>query len=233
MKIASWLIIAVIGLAILSNPAIAQSAPSPSGQKTTDVASRQSRSVKEQVLTSTETPAVRIEFDKGFKYVGGHSFILYEVAQAEQHFFVDADKDGRVKRMYWVQFEGYLPSNTYTYRYKATKTANIGGLEFIADAYARNIKGNPGRPDSDGARARAFLEGKGYRLASDDILSQRLVHLVDEAKRNELMIIYMEDLSGMGLTAADLAEGGRAAARWGEISNGLLERAVKGMKVMR
>ena len=50
-------------------------------------------------------------------------------------------------------------------------------------------------------------------MASDDVLSQRLVHLVDEAKRNELMIIYMEDLSGMGLTASDLGEGGRAAAR--------------------
>jgi len=233
MKRASGFIIAVIGLAILSEPAIAQSAPSPSGQKATDVASRQARSVKGQVLTSPEMPAVRIEFDKGFKYVGSHNFILYEVAHAEQHFFVDADKEGRVKRIYWVQFEGYLPSNTHTYRYKANKTANIGGLEFVADAYARNIKGNQGRPDSDGARARAFLEGKGYRMASDDVLYQRLVHLVDEAKRNELMIIYMEDLSGMGLTAADLAEGGRAATRWDEISNGLLERAVKGMKIQR
>jgi hypothetical protein len=77
------------------------------------------------------------------------------------------------------------------------------------------------------------LESKGYRMASDDVLSQRLVHLVDEAKRNELMIIYMEDLSGMGLTAADIAEGGRAAARWDEISNGMLERAVNGMKIRR
>ncbi len=178
-------------------------------------------------------PAVRIEFDKGFKYVGSHNFILYDVAHAEQHFFVDADKEGRVKRIYWVQFEGYLPSNTHAYRYKANKTANIGGLEFIADAYARNIKGNQGRPDSDGARARAFLESKGYRMVSDDVLSQRLVHLVDEAKRNELMIIYMEDLNGMGFTAADLAEGGRAAARWDEISKGLLERAVKGLKIQR
>lgn len=233
MNRVSWPIIAVVSLAILSEPAIAQSASSPSGQKATDVTSRQARSVKDQVLTSPETPAARIEFDKGFKYVGSHSFILYEVAHAEQHFFVDADKDGRIKRMYWVQFEGYLPSNTHAYRYKANKTANIGGLEFIADAYARNIKANAGRPDSDGARARAFLESKGYRMASDDVLSQRLVHLVDEAKRNELMIIYMEDLSGMGLTAADLAEGGRAAARWTEISNGLLDRAVKGLKIQR
>jgi hypothetical protein len=233
MKRVLWLMIAVIGLAALSNPACGQSIPSPSGQKATDAASRQARTVKDQVLTSSEMPAVRIEFDKGFKYVGNHSFILYDVAQAEQHFFIDADKAGRVNRMYWVQFEGYLPSNTHTYRYKVNKTANIGGFEFVADAYARNIKGNPGRPDSDCARARAFLESKGYRMASDDVLSQRLVHLVDEAKRNELMIIYLEDLSGRGLTAADLAEGGRAAARWDEISNGLLERAVKGMKIRR
>ena len=126
MKRVSWLIIAVIGLAILSEPAIAQSAPSPSGQKATDVASRQARSVKGQFLTSPEMPAVRMEFDKGFKYVGSHSFILYDVAHAEQHFFIDADKERRVRRMYWVQFEGYLPSNTHTYRYKVNKTANIG-----------------------------------------------------------------------------------------------------------
>jgi hypothetical protein len=219
MKKASWLIVAVISMAASSNPASAPSAPP--------------RSVKDQVLTSTEMPALRIEFDKGFKYVGGHSFILYDVAHAEQHFFLDADKEGRVKRMYWVQFEGYLPTNSNVYGYKVNKTQVIGGLEFIADAYARNIKANPGRPDSDGARARAFLEGKGYRMASDDVLSQRLVHLIDDSKRDELMIIYLEDLSAMGLTAVDLAEGGRAAPQWGEISNGLLDRAVKGMKILR
>lgn len=191
------------------------------------------RSVKGQVLTSKETPAVRLKFDKQFKYVGSQSFILYDVARAEQHFFVDADKQGRIKRFYWVQFEGYLPSNNHVYDYKVTKSVNIGGLDFIADAYPRNIKGNLGRPDSDGNRARAFLKSKGYQMASDDVLSQRLVYMVDEAKRNELMIIYTEDLSGMKLTAADFNAGGKAAARFDEISKGLLERAMKGMEVSR
>ena len=193
----------------------------------------QTRSVKDRTLTSTQLPAVQLEFSKPFKYVGGHSFILYEVANAEQHFFVDADKDGAIKRMYWIQFEGYLPSNTHTYDYKSTKTVNLGGLEFIADAYARNIKANPGRPDSDGNRARAFLAGKGYRLGSDEVMSQRLVNLVDEAKRNELMIIYLEDLSPLKLTAADVAKGGKAASQWPEISKDLLERATKNMKLSR
>jgi len=191
------------------------------------------REVKGQVLTSKEMPAVRLRFGGHFKYVGGHDFILYDVARAEQHFFADADRQGRVRRLYWVQFEGYLPDNKHSYNYKVTKTVNVGGLEFIADAYARNIKANPGRPDSDGSRARAFLESKGLRLGSDDVISQRLVHLIDREKRNELMIIYIEDMGLMGLTAADVNEGGRAAGRWQEISAGLLERALKGLKVLR
>ncbi|MDQ3473622.1 MAG: hypothetical protein M3447_07795 [Acidobacteriota bacterium] len=193
----------------------------------------QTRTVKDRTLTSTQMPAVRLEFSQPFKYAGGHSFILYEVANAEQHFFVDADKEGRIKRMYWIQFEGYLPSNTHTYDYKSPKTVNMGGLDFFADAYARNIKASPGRPDSDGNRARAFLTSKGYRLGSDEVLSQRLVHLVDEAKRNELMIIYLEDLSEMKLTAADLDKGGRAFDQWDAISKGLLERAMSGIRIFR
>ena len=226
------LIIALFSLGISLQTAYVRSATSPES-KETNATKQQSRSVKGQVLASAEMPAILLEFDKEFKYVGNQDFILYDVARAEQHFFVDADKQERIKRLYWVQFEGYLPGNTHTYRYKVNKSVNMGGFDFIADASARNIKGNLGRPDSDSNRARIFLEGKGYRMASDDVLSQRLVHLVDEAKRNELMIIYMEDLSGMGLTAADLSPNGSAATRWDEVSRGLLERTMKGMKVLR
>src|SRR4030095_1241095 len=99
------------------------------------------------------------------------------------------------------------------------------------DAHARNIKANPGRPDSDGSRARAFLQSKGYRIASDEVISQRLVHLAAGRQRSELMIIYLEDLSPRGLTAADLAKDAKAAARWDQISKELLERALKNMEM--
>ena len=189
------------------------------------------REVKGQVLKSPSTPAVELEFDRDFKYAGGHKFVLYDVANAEQHFFVDADKQGRVKRLYWVQFEGYLPSNTHTYDYKGTKTVNIGGFEFIADSWARNLKATPGRPDGDGARGRAFLESKGFKLASEDMITQRLLHYIVPNRRDELMVIYMEDMSPLGLTAVDVNKGGRAEAKWTEISDGLLARAQKGMKI--
>lgn len=187
--------ISVISLSVMTHLACGQSVSSPPS-KDANPSPPITRTVKGHTLTSPATPAVKLEFDKTFKYVGSQSFVLYDVANAEQHFFVDADDQGRIKRFYWVQFEGYLPGNNHAYDYKSTKIIDAGGFNFFADAYPRNIKANPGRADSDGSRARAFLTSKGYRMASDDLLSQRLVHLVDEAKRNELMIIYIEDLSG-------------------------------------
>ena len=50
----------------------------------------QARVVKGQVLTSSSLPQIRIRFDRKLKYVGSQKFVLYERAQAEQHFFVDA-----------------------------------------------------------------------------------------------------------------------------------------------
>ena len=213
------LIVALIFVAILSVGAFSQEV--------------QLRAEKGQVIKSPELPAADLEFGKGFKYVGGHRFVLYGVANAEQHFFVDADKNGQIRRMYCVQFEGYLPSNDHTYNYEVTRTVNIGGLDFIADAWATNVKTNPRRPDSDTAKAKAFLESKGYRYGSGEVLAQRLVHLIGNKKRDELMVIYAEDLSPFGVTASDLSKGGKAEAKWPEISAGLLKRAQKDIKIRK
>ena len=191
------------------------------------------RTVDGDALTSPELPKLKLKFDKAFKYAGGHTFILYNVARAEQHFFVDADKDKNVSRLYWVQFEGYLPSNTHAYDYDSPRKVNIGGLDFFADTWARKVDPKQGRPDSDGNKAREFLASKGYKMASDEVMMQRLVNMVDAKNREELMIIYLEVLTPTGFTAADLNEGGKAADKWPAIANGLLERAQKGMKIER
>jgi hypothetical protein len=53
----------------------------------------------------------------------------------------------------------------------------------------------------------------------------RLVHLLDEQKRKELMIIYGEDVTPTGLTVAELNEGGKAYDRWPAIEKSLVEGA--------
>lgn len=180
----------------------------------------QARRVKGRVLTSDSLPHVRIRFAKPFKYVGSQSFILYNTARAEQHFFVDAGKDGRIRRMYMLQFEGRLPGVEGAYNYPATQTVELGGQTYLSNAEAATdvpalLKANPG---SDVARAASFLEGKGYRVGSS-IVFQRFVRLVDEAKRNEFILLYVED--------AGAAQGGDSAVR--EISG----RALKGFAILK
>ena len=152
------------------------------------------RAVDRQVLTSTYLPAIRIRFDRKFNYVGTQRFVLYERAQADQFFFVDADNRGRIRRMYLVQFEGYLPGVDAAYDYPATQTVTLAGQTYLVNAetvlnVSDVIKQNP---QSDTARAAAFLQSKGLRI-SDSIRFQRFVRLVDDAKRNELLLIYVED----------------------------------------
>lgn len=191
------------------------------------------RRVEGRTLVSGALPPIRLKFDKDFDYVGTQSFILYNSAQVEQHFFVDSEK-GRIRRMFMVQFEGYLPTNTHTYDYKIKDTVRLGGLDFMYDTNVANVPAfRKQYPDSDAGRAAAFLEAKGYQLEGEDIIFQRYVRLVDEARRNELLVIYYENLKGTGLTAADLSADGRAAAERDRVFREVQKRALKGFKVSK
>jgi hypothetical protein len=53
----------------------------------------------------------------------------------------------------------------------------------------------------------------------------RLLHLLDEAKRKELMIIYGENLEPTSFSAVDLNKGGKAYDQLPALGKGLIERA--------
>ncbi|MDX2149101.1 MAG: hypothetical protein SFV54_00070 [Bryobacteraceae bacterium] len=190
------------------------------------------RVVKGTVLTSDDNPKVRIELPRGAKYLGGERWDLYSIADCELHVWVEADEGKTVTRLYWVQFEGYLPSQPERrYNYPFSKTMKIADLDF--DVRTRASAGTAQqRPDSDGAHVSARVQSAGYRLPRD-LMSVRLVHLPDEQKRKELMIIYMEDLGPAGVTASDLQPGGKASDRWAELERGLLERVTQKVKLSR
>lgn len=187
-------------------------------------ADSQTRRVKGQVLNSVYLPPIRIRFDKAFKYAGSQKFILYDRAQVEQHFFVDSDRQRRIKRMYMVQFEGYLPTIGGSYNYPAAKTVSLAGQSYIANAeIVQNVQAAIEQDtQSDVARAASFLESKGFQIGKG-IVFQRFVRLVDEAKRNEFILLYVEDLSRAGLDAAEKEKAMQ------EFSG----RALKGFKILK
>jgi hypothetical protein len=189
------------------------------------------RTDQDTILRSDQLPAIKIQIDPAFKYVGSTSFILYDVARAEQHHFVVADVERRVLRRLWFQFEGYLENNNHKYNYSGMDSLHLEGFTFLHNAYPMNIEEvYEARPSSDSAHAVDFLKEKGY-LLTGDILSHRMVWL-DADLRNELMIIYSEILDPTGYRPSDLTEGGPAAAEWTGISRALQERSLSSFKIL-
>lgn len=183
------------------------------------------RSVSGNDLISKADPAVVLRFAPSFKYLGGHKFILYGVAATEQHFFVETTEGNRLKSVYWIQYEAYLPGKPYTYDYEDSPLRlKLGDYEFFADAEAFQFDPDKKRRrGTDGAMARQFLASKGY-FYPQEVMYARLVYLTDEKRDKELMIIFMDDLAARGLTAAELHEGGSNHQRWPEVQGAHLHR---------
>jgi hypothetical protein len=141
-----------------------------------------------QVLPASVSPIRKLRFAKEFRYAGGQRFILKKVADAEQHFFVAADKDGTVRRLYWIQLESFLPGIGEGYDYSSDTALTVDGVAFRRNARRWEA---PPEPDSDRAAMYAFLEKRGYRIP-DGALRIRLVHVPESNRREELMIVYAE-----------------------------------------
>ncbi len=193
-------------------------------------AERPERKVDHNVIISQHDPAVRIELPKSARYLGADRWVLYGIADCELHAFVDADKQKQVQQLYWVQFEGYLPSKPdLHHQYDSPTHTTIGGMDFFVDTYVRSDdeKFDAG---SDREHIESMIHNKGYRMPSG-MMYVRLVHLLDDQKRQELMIIYGEDLAPTGYTVADLQKNGKAHDQWPALQKTLLERAQQKIKV--
>jgi len=186
------------------------------------------RTVLGNELVSQNDPAAVLRFDPAFRHVGGQKFVLYGVADTEQHFFVETTPDDQLKSVYWVQYEAYLPGKSYTYDYDDSPLrVKIGEYEFYTDTdMAEFDPDKKRRRGTDGAMARQLLASKGY-VFPKDFAYARLVYLTDESRQKELMIIFIDDLAAYGLTAAELEEGGAQASRRPEIAQAHLDR-IKG-----
>ncbi len=182
------------------------------------------RTVRGTTVISSHDPKIRIDLPASAQYVGADRWLLLGFDDCEMHLFVDADADKRIQRLYWVQFEAYIPSRPELHHdYAGSRHVTINGLDFYLDTWVQDAN-EPSEPGSDGEHQRQLLAAKGY-LRPANGMYVRLVHLPDAQKRKELMVIYGEDLAPTGFTAAQLGKGGAEHARWPAIEKALIERA--------
>lgn len=187
------------------------------------------RTVVNNLVSSTALPNIRLQVDPAFTYVGRNEFVLYGLARAEQHLFVDAGADMRVQRLVWVQFEAYLEDNHLTYDYHTSRPIEIAGWPFFYDAdwmdRQENIRQHP---VSDGAAMLAFLQERGYIPGSAEI-AERYVTLASDL-RSELMLIYAQDATQQDLCT--LEAGGVQGEPWLSVQKRLHERGLQSFKII-
>ena len=171
-------------------------------------------------------------------YAGSERFTLYDVADAEVHVFVEADAAGRMRRLWWVQFEAYLPSMPqHHYDYSDNRRSELGGVTTWMSS--RPLRADaPMRAGSDREHVIGILKRAGISIPAE-IMNVRMVQLLDDPQgtgkgaRRELMVIYSEDLSLTGKTLAELTTDGTPNEGWAPIEKELIGRATTSTRIER
>ncbi len=188
------------------------------------------RKVEQNVVTSERAPKIRIALPRTVQYVGADRWNLLGIADCELHAFVEANEQRKVQRLYWIQFEQYLPDKPdLHHQYDSPRHIAIGGLDFYVDTWAKPSDQKP-TPASDEEHIRNLIDAKGYTMPVG-MIYVRLVHLLDDQKRKELMIIYAEDVAPSGYAAVDLRENGKHHDQLSLIDKGLIERAAQRISI--
>lgn len=185
-------------------------------------------------LVSQRDPAVRIALPPKAVYVGTDRWVLYGVADCEIHVFVEATPDKRIQRLYWIQFEQYLPSKPelhYDYDRDPQRLSKDGMLFHVRPRFGPTNE--PAKPDSDLDHVLKLLVANGY-TNPPHMMNTRLVHLTDATRRKELMVIYSVDMAPTGLTSQDLMRDGDIdEARWAPIAQALVAEADRNIRITR
>ena len=170
------------------------------------------RHVNRNVLSSDRDPKLTITLPSNVEYAGADRFVLYNVADCEIHAFVQPDAHQNTQRLYWIQFEGYLPSLPDAhYTYDSLHQISLGRLDFYADVWVADMAKT--RSGSDLEHIESLVRGKGYNLPSQMIFV-RLVHLLDQSKRRELMLIYAENAASLSKAELQRDKGQETWAAW-------------------
>jgi hypothetical protein len=149
-------------------------------------------------VVSQMQPAIELRIDTALAYVGSQRWILYNIAQAEQHLFIQRSAAG-VERFLWLQFEEYIPSSSNRYDYSRDTPLAAFGRELRTSRQLWSVPETETRPESDGAYARKLLRDHGITLPPR-MLYERFIFLPDSARRRELMVIYAENAAAYGMT---------------------------------
>lgn len=119
------------------------------------------RIVTANVITSKSDPRLRIVLPRQATYLGADRWLLYDVADCEVHIFVEADEHKVVQRMYWVQFEAYLPGRPELKHTYSDPVRGVQGMDFFVRARFGPTN-EPPKSGSDSEHVQQIIQARGY-----------------------------------------------------------------------
>lgn len=211
--------------------------PSAASTEPTPAYRAPERLVRRNRLRSLADPAVTIRVPRAARYLGAARWPLYDVADCEVHVFAEATPSKLVKRLYWVQFEQFLPQHPGQ-EYDFTRPVFIRETRWGANWFRRARFGPTNEPPAVGSdleRVTDLIVKAGLTLPAN-IVNVKLGRLLDDPSntglgRKELLLFYWEDMADLGVALADLITDDQTNARWASIESGLVERAAKSFDI--
>jgi hypothetical protein len=180
-----------------------------------------------QILSSEQLPNIQIEVESALSYIGNVSFDVDTIARAEEYIFSEIHS-AKMGRTLIVHFESFLPDNDLKFNYPRFRMKKLGDNEYLHQIF--HVK------NFELFRTRELVnlfKDKGLVYESDWMMN-RYVRAVDRAKKNELILFYLEPANSFSSQIRDEAEKSdpreTVLTEW---QKELSERALKSFNVIR
>jgi len=188
------------------------------------------RKVVGNTLISNQLPKIKVKITKDFKFVGKFDFTIKNIFKGERYIFADARK-GKIQRLFIAQFEAILPESDEIYRYNFDNAQKFGEHKFRQNTFAySNTEARNENPTGEAVLTENFLQKKGY-LLEDELMMSRFLTVPDEAKKHELILFYLENVSSTKTRLAEFYQNDESTEIWKQISRELTNRSLKAFKI--
>ena len=149
------------------------------------------------------------------------------MARGTRYVFADAE-GARLRRLFVLQFEEFLPSAKEIYRYDMSAAEDVGGYRFRHNTFAYGHAAGAAEPN-EGTLTDRFLEQRGYEVP-DVWMASRFLTLGSEDRKSELILFYLEPAAA-GTSVADLYRGEEPTPAWQALRGALADRSRQAFKI--
>ena len=165
-------------------------------------------------------------------FIGSTRFDLFDAADTEIYLFAEAGEDRVVDRLYWVQFEAYLPTvpdAVYEPGRRGEPLAALGEMDLFYRA--RFGSRDDEMPEgSEAERVLGMVRAAGFTMPAET-MSAQFHQTVSADDRSEVLVIYVEHLAEIGLTVDEILAGGRDGEPMRQLHDRALPRAQERVRI--